>query len=81
MIEKAPATVGAVATGATAGVVVTTEAATPAIPLLQFPIAYFDIGGQLVVLPVQNIVVLATAFFSCLAVIISITNVIKRRKV
>jgi hypothetical protein len=80
MIAK-PGAVGAIATGATAGVVVTTEAVQPAVPLLQYPLGYFEISGTLVVLPVQNAVVLVTAVFSCMAVCMSIAGVLRRRKV
>lgn len=80
MIGK-PGAVGAIATGTTAGVVVTTEAVQPAVPLLQYPLGYFEIGSTLVVLPVQNAVVLVTAVFSCMAVCMSIAGVMRRRKV
>jgi membrane protein implicated in regulation of membrane protease activity len=79
MISK-PGAVGAIATGTTAGVVVTTEAVQPAVPLLQYPLGYFEIGSTLVVLPVQNAVVLITAVFSCMAVRRSIAGVMRRRK-
>jgi hypothetical protein len=48
MISK-PGAVGAIATGTTAGVVVTTEAVQPAVPLLQYPLGYFEIGSTLFV--------------------------------
>jgi len=72
MIEKSPGAVGAAATGGTAAIAATTNAAKESIPFLELPLAYFTVGDQLVVLPVQNVIVLLTAFSSIVAVCYSI---------
>lgn len=72
------ATVGVAATGTTATVGVGTEAAREAIPILELPLFYLEIGGHLTVIPVQNAVFLMTAFLSSIAVILTIGGVVRR---
>ena len=72
------ATVGAAATGTTVTVGVGTEAAREAIPILDLPLFYIEIGGHLTVIPVQNAVFLMTAFLSSIAVLLTIGGVIRR---
>ena len=76
--KASAATVGVAATGTTATVGVGTEAAREAIPILELPLFYIEIGGHLTVIPVQNAVFLLTAFLSSIAVLLTIGGVIRR---
>lgn len=76
--KASAATVGVAATGTTATVGVGTEAAREAIPILDLPLFYFEVNGQLTVIPVQNAVFLITAVLSSIAVLITIGGVVRR---
>lgn len=79
MTEKASAaTVGVAATGTTATVGVGTDAVRNAIPFLEFPLFYINIGDHITVMTVQNAVFLSTAILSSIAVMLTIGGVMRR---
>ncbi len=72
---KTPASVTTIGAGATTASLGTElPVVKEAIPFLEVPIAYFEIGGSTVVLPVGNLVVLLVSTFTVIGVITSIVR-------
>lgn len=76
--KTSAAAVGVAATGTTATVGMGTDAAKTAIPILELPLFYVEVGGHFTVITVQNAVFLTTAILSSIAVIITIAGVVRR---